>query len=207
MTTVPTNDRPARGRVATAALTIGGFVVLLWAIELVDTILGHRLDGFGIRPRSLDGLVGVVFAPLLHGGWAHLIANTGPLLVLGFVILLSGVRVWAQATAVIWVIGGVGTWLIAGAGSIHLGASVLVFGWTTFLIFRGFFARRWGQIAVGIIILIAYGSVLWGVFPGDAGISWQGHLFGAIGGVVAARIPGATDDGSARTLSRRTSPE
>lgn len=163
-----------------------GFVTLLWVAEIVDTLLGNRLDAEGIRPGYSDGLSGIAFAPLLHAGFGHLIANSVPLLVLGFLILLSGVARWAAVTTLVWVVAGVGTWLFGGVGTVHLGASGLVFGWLTYLIVRGFVTRRPGQILVGIAVLMAYGGALWGVLPGQPGISWQGHLFGAIGGVLAA---------------------
>jgi membrane associated rhomboid family serine protease len=171
--------------VSAAAITVG-FVVLLWVIEGVDTVLGHRLDGEGVRPRDDEGLLGVVLAPLLHGGWDHLGANTLPVLLLGFLVLLSGIARGLAVTAVIWVVGGLGTWLVAPPGTIHLGASVLIFGWLVYLILRGFFARRAGEIALGVVLLVLFGSVLWGVLPGQPGISWQGHLFGAVGGGLAA---------------------
>ncbi|WP_107766581.1 rhomboid family intramembrane serine protease [Nocardioides terrigena] len=163
-----------------------GFVAVLWVAEIVDTLLGNRLDAEGIRPGYSDGLSGIAFAPLLHAGFGHLIANSVPLLVLGFLILLSGVARWAAVTTLVWVVAGVGTWLFGGVGTVHLGASGLVFGWLTYLIVRGFVTRRPGQILVGIAVLMAYGGALWGVLPGQPGISWQGHLFGAIGGVLAA---------------------
>jgi membrane associated rhomboid family serine protease len=163
-----------------------GFVAVLWVSEIIDTVLGNRLDAEGIRPGSTDGLSGVLFAPLLHGGFGHLVANTVPLLVLGFLILLSGVGQWAAVTAAVWVIGGLGTWLFGGVGTVHIGASGLVFGWLTYLIVRGLFTRRPWQIVVGLAVFLLYGGALWGVLPGQPGISWQGHLFGAIGGVVAA---------------------
>lgn len=161
-------------------------MVVLWLVEVVDTVLGHRLDGYGVRPRTDDGLLGIVLAPLLHGGWGHLIGNSVPLLLLGFVILLSGLRRWLIVTAIVWVVGGAGTWLTGAPNSVHIGASGLVFGWFTYLIVVGFFARRVGQIVVGVLLFLAYGGLLWGVLPGQPGISWQGHLFGAVGGVVAA---------------------
>ncbi|WP_433675784.1 rhomboid family intramembrane serine protease [Microbacterium gorillae] len=186
----PARRSPIRGRIATAAITSAGFVALLWVIEIVDTVLGNSLDYYGIQPREINGLWGILWAPLLHGGWQHLLANSGPALVLSFVILLSGVTLWLEATAIIWVVAGVGTWLIAQPNSVHIGASSLIFGWITFLVLRGIFARSALQIVVGILALAAYGGVLWGVFPGQQGISWQGHLFGAIGGVIAAVLLG-----------------
>jgi membrane associated rhomboid family serine protease len=163
-----------------------GFVVMLWLIELLDTGLDNRLDRQGIRPGSTDGLSGVLFAPVLHAGWDHLVSNTGPLLVLGFLILLAGVGQWVAVTATVWIVGGLGTWFFGGPGTIHLGASLLVFGWLAFLLVRGVFTRRPGQIALGVVVFVVYGSLLWGVLPGQPGVSWQGHLFGALGGLLAA---------------------
>lgn len=170
----------------TAALWSAGFVALLWAIEAVDAVLGNQLDYQGVQPRDQDGLAGILFAPLLHGGWTHLMANSGPLLVLGFLILLSGVLRWLMVTMVVWVIGGVGIWITGAPNSVHIGASILVFGWLVYLILRGIFSRKPGQIVLGVVILVLYGGALWGVLPGQSGVSWEGHLFGAIGGGLAA---------------------
>ncbi len=178
--------RPSQPRWVVAAWGSGGFLAVLWASELLDMLLGHRLDEEGIRPHSTEGLSGILLAPLLHGDWAHLMANSVPVLLLSFLVLLSGVGVFVRATAVIWLLAGVGTWLFGGEGTIHLGASSLVFGWLTFLVLRGFFHRDGVQVLIGIGVLLAYGSMLLGVLPGTPGISWQGHLFGAVGGAVAA---------------------
>lgn len=191
----PTRTAPAsrQPRALVAAEVIAGFVALLYVIELADTLMGHRLDGGGVRPREADGLDGIVFAPLLHVGWTHLVANTVPLLVFGFLILLAGVARWLAVTAVVWVVGGTGTWLTGQPHSLHLGASVLAFGWLVYLLLRGVFARDAAQVALGVILLLVYGGVLWSVLPGQPGISWQGHLFGAVGGAVAAWWFGARD--------------
>ena len=178
-----TRRGPSAGEALTGSL---GFVGLLWLVEVVDTLLGNRLDAEGIRPGNPEGLTGVLFAPLLHGGWAHLVANSVPLLVLGFLLLLSGVRRWVSVTAVVWVVGGLGTWLTGGPGTVHIGASGLVFGWLVYLLLRGLFSRRPGQIALGVLVLLVYGGMLWGVLPSQPGVSWQGHLFGALGGGLAA---------------------
>lgn len=112
-----------------AALGTGAFVLLIWVIEVVDAAVGNRLDQYGVRPREADGLLGIVFAPLLHSGWGHLVANTVPALVLLFLVLVSGVARGLLVTALIWVVGGLGVWLIAPDNTVHLGASVLIFGW------------------------------------------------------------------------------
>jgi len=180
-------------------VTIVTFVVLLWVIELFDSLSGHQLDDNGIRPLESDGLMGIIFAPLLHSNWDHLIANTVPALILGFLMTLAGMSRFIFATAIIWILGGLGTWLIGDVGlhcpyvgvsctSSHVGASGLIFGWLTFLILFGFFTRTVWEIVVGVIVLFVYGSVLLGVLPGTPGVSWQGHLCGAIAGVVAAYL-------------------
>ena len=170
-----------------AAVFVGAFTALLWVIEIVDVASGSRLERNGIEPRSLDGLWGILFAPVLHDDWQHLIANTVPIAVLGFLVLLSGMARGLAAIGIIWVIGGFGTWLTAGAGN-TIGASILVFGFIAYLLVRGFFTRKLGQLAIGVVVFVLYGSALWGVLPSDPNISWQGHLFGAVGGVIAARM-------------------
>lgn len=181
---------PTGSRVGTAVRVIAGFVALLYAVEVLDQLFGD-LDGNGIQPREADGLDGILWAPLLHGGWWHLAGNTVPLLVLGFMILLSGLGRWAAVTAIVWVVGGLGTWLTGGDNTIHIGASGLVFGWLTYLLLRGLFSRRPGQIAAGVVVLVLYGGMLWGVLPDQPHVSWQGHLFGAVGGTLAAWWLGA----------------
>ncbi|MBM0124272.1 rhomboid family intramembrane serine protease [Pimelobacter simplex] len=181
-------DLRARPGWQLAAIGAVGFVVLLWGIEVVDVAASHRLDGWGIRPRSGEGLLGVLAAPLLHGGWGHLSANTVPALVLGFLTLATGIGRGLAATAIIWLAGGVAVWLVAGSHSVHLGASGLIFGWLTYLVVQGFVDRNPLEIVVGVGVLVVYGGVLWGVLPGTPGVSWQGHLFGALAGVAAAFV-------------------
>ena len=155
-----------------------------------------ELDYNGIRPLETDGLWGILFAPLLHASWAHLAANTGPALVLGFLVTLAGLSRFLWATAIVWIVGGFGTWLIGNLGSScgqtdHIGASGLIFGWLTFLLVFGFFTRSGWQIVVGLLVLVVYGSVLWGAVPVlnvCGGVSWQGHLCGGIAGVLAAYL-------------------
>ncbi len=171
-----------------AALVTGLFVVLLWVLEIVDTASGHALDPYGIQPRSEDGLVGIAAAPLLHFGFEHLVSNTVPVAVLGFLTLATGVARGLLATAIIWVVGGVGVWVFAQPDSNHAGASVLIFGWIVYLVVRGFLNRSTTEILVGVAVFLLYSGALLGVLPGQPGVSWQGHLFGAVGGLLAARL-------------------
>jgi membrane associated rhomboid family serine protease len=166
-----------------------GFVTLLWIIEIVDWALFHgSLDRYGIRPRSLSGLWGILFAPLLHGGFSHLMANTLPLLVLGWLVMLRETSDWFIVTGMAAVVGGLGTWLIGAPNSVHIGASSLIFGYVGFLLMRGYFERSLVAIGFSLLVVFLYGGILWGVLPNQPGISWEGHLFGFLGGVLAARL-------------------
>ena len=161
---------------------------LMWVVEIVDQVADGRLDANGIEPRELEGLDGIVWAPFLHGGFDHLIGNTIPFLLLGFAIAVAGLVRVATVTVIVALVGGLGTWLIAPANTVHIGASGIVFGFASYLVARGLYSRSVAQIALGIVVLAVWGTtLLQGLVPED-GISWQGHLFGAIGGVIAARL-------------------
>jgi membrane associated rhomboid family serine protease len=189
-----------RSTPGTALQVILLFVGSLYVVEVLDQLSGSRLQSVGgLEPRENDGLDGILFAPVLHGPWGHLLANTVPLLVFGFLLLLAGVQRWLTVTAVVWLVGGAGVWLTGGVGTVHIGASVLVFGWLCYLLLRGVFSRHPGQLALGVLLLLIYGGVLWGVLPGQPGVSWQGHLFGAIGGGLAAWRLGRADRSSGRS--------
>ncbi|QII05701.1 rhomboid family intramembrane serine protease [Rhodococcoides fascians A25f] len=190
-----------------AAVYVGAFTALLWIIEIIDVASGSRLERSGIQARSVEGLWGILFAPVLHDDWQHLIANTVPIVVLGFLVLLSGMARGLAATGIIWVVGGFGTWLTAGSYTNTIGASILIFGFIAYLLVRGFFTRKLGQLAIGVVVFVLYGSALWGVLPSDPNISWQGHLFGAVGGVIAARLLSAdarAERSRAKSLDRLT---
>lgn len=165
---------------------VGVMAVIMWIAEIVDTVMGGDLDAYGIEPRDTDGLDGIVFAPFLHSGFDHLIANTVPFLVLGAIIALSGLVRVALVTLIVMVVGGLGTWLVAPAHTVHIGASGVVFGYAGYLIARAVYTRSLSHLAAGIIVVAIWGfTLLGGLLPQD-GISWQGHLFGLVGGVVAA---------------------
>lgn len=188
---------PPRGERQQALVLVAAMVAVMWVLESVDQLADGRLDTYGIEPRDTDGLVGILTAPFLHVGFGHLVANTVPFVVLGAAIALSGMARVLAVTALVVVIGGLGTWLIAPADTEHLGASGLVFGYATYLIARGIFSRRLVHLAVGLVVAGVYGTtLLLGLLP-EEGVSWQGHLFGAVGGVIAARILDARPRGRA----------
>jgi membrane associated rhomboid family serine protease len=178
-----TDDPVVRG-----VLLVVAMAAVMWVVEIADQIGGGRLDAYGIQPREIDGLDGVVFAPFLHAGFDHLIGNTIPFVLLGFAIALGGIARVATVTAIVALVGGLGTWLVAPANTVHIGASGIVFGYAAYLVARGIYSRSVVQIVLGAVVLAVWGTTLLrGLVPED-GISWQGHLFGAIGGVLAARL-------------------
>lgn len=169
-----------------AALVMLLMLAGLWVLELLDQLSGNELDQLGIHAREVDGMPEIFTAPFLHAGWDHLISNSLPFYVLGFLVLLSGLARWLASSLVIIVVSGMAAWSLTPAHTIILGASGLIFGWLTYLLFRGIWSRRPGQVVVAVLVLLVYGGLIWGVFPGTAGVSWQAHLGGAIGGVIAA---------------------
>jgi membrane associated rhomboid family serine protease len=179
---------------------VAGMAAVMWVLEVVDQVFsGAHLDQYGIRPHDApDGLLGIISAPFLHAGFGHLIGNTIPFLVLGATIALSGLARVAATTAIVAGVGGLGVWLIAPSGTDHIGASGIVFGYAAYLIARGAFSRNLLHLGVGLLVIAVYGTtLLFGLAPHD-GISWQGHLFGAVGGVVAARLLDARRDKAER---------
>lgn len=167
---------------------LSGAVGIAWGLEIIDTILFGALDHFGIQPRSVSGLPGVITSPFLHLGFGHLLSNTLPFLVLGGVVLIGGKKVFLHASLFIIAVGGMALWTLGPGGTNHLGASGLIFGYLGFLLTRGVVEKSGFWIAVSILTLILYGGMLGGVLPGQPGISWQGHLFGFVAGILAARV-------------------
>lgn len=173
----------------TQVLILGGLVAIFWGLEIVDSsFLRGSLDLYGIRPRSFIGLRGILFAPFLHGSFAHLAANTAPFLTLGWLVMLREMSDFFVVTIITMLVSGIGVWLTAPAYSIHIGASGLIFGYFGFLLLRGYFERSFAAILFSLIVGLLYGGIIWGVLPLQYGISWQGHLFGFIGGAIAARL-------------------
>ncbi len=160
----------------------------MWGLEILDVMLRGRLDSGGIQAREVDGLVGVLLAPLLHAGFNHLMANTLPLLVLGTLVAMGGRRTFWSATGIIVLVGGLGTWLIAPPNSVTVGASGLVFGYLGYLLVIGVRTRHWRDLLIGLAVLLVYGWLLAGALPWNVsdGVSWQAHLSGALAGGLAA---------------------
>lgn len=181
------DDRTPSKTILTARV-IGGALLLMWAIELLDTFaFDDGLQRHGIEPRQIDGLEGVLFAPLLHAGWSHIISNSIPFVVLGGLVMLYGLRKWISVTAIVTIGAGLATWVLARSGN-HIGASTLVFGYFGFLVGSGWFERSIKAIGIAAAVALIYGGLIFGVIPRGSGVSWEGHLFGVIAGVVAAAV-------------------
>jgi membrane associated rhomboid family serine protease len=174
---------------AQGILVLMALVAVAWVLEIGDFIVpGRWMDMHGIQPRTMSGLVGILFAPLLHGSFAHLMANTVPFLVLGFLVMVRGLGTFIGVSLMVIVLGGLLVWLLAPGNSIHIGASGLIFGYIGYLLARGYFERNFSSLAVAALVALLYGGALWGVLPGQIGVSWQGHLFGFLAGVATAGL-------------------
>jgi membrane associated rhomboid family serine protease len=176
------------GEIRTQIVILGTLVGMMWGLEILDTfVFRHGLDTLGILPRNLIGLRGILFAPFLHGSFAHLSANTVPFIILGWLIMAQSVSDFAIVSVICMIVGGLGTWLF-GATALHIGASGIIFGYLGFLIARYYFDRRFSSGIIALFVGCTYGSVLWGIFPSLPGISWEGHLFGFLSGIFAAKF-------------------
>ncbi len=182
----------------------------MWVIEGINTLDSNHLDSDGILPRSIDHIWGIFTAPFIHASWQHLIANTVPFVFMGLIIALQGAKRFALVTLIVIVIGGIGTWLVSpahtstGIPEYTIGASGVVFGYATYLFARGFFNRNILELLIGLVVGVIWGGALYSSVVPHTGISWQGHVCGAIGGVVAAYLlrnerPRAPAPGTAQT--------
>jgi membrane associated rhomboid family serine protease len=168
-------------------LTLGCVVALLWGIECVNALLGHRLISWGILPRTFGGLVGIPLSPFLHGSLTHLILNTVPLVTLGSFVAFYGVRLFLAVSLWIILLSGTALWLF-GRSAYHVGASSVIFGYFGYLVARGWYERSVTALLVALLTLVLYGSIVWGVLPTRSYISWEGHLFGLLAGILVARL-------------------
>ena len=205
---------PAKRRESAEGLALlAGIVVIMWIVEAINSIDHNALDSDGgIYPRNFDHVWSIVTAPFLHVSFTHLIDNTIPFVFMGVIIALRGARRLAAVTAIVIVIGGLGTWLIAPAGPVTVGASGVVFGYATYLFTRGVFDRSWVDGLIGIVVAVVWGGALLASVVPHAGVAWQGHLFGAVAGVLAAWLlarprasrqpdPGSDGDPLSRALT------
>jgi membrane associated rhomboid family serine protease len=164
-----------------------GLTGVLWGVHIINFgLLNGSLLQRGIYPRQLEGLPGVLWAPLLHGNFSHLVANTLPLFTLGGLILLGEASDFVTVTLMSALISGLGTWLIGAPNSVHVGASGVIFGYFGYLLLRGYLDHSAFAITASILAIVFYGSFLWGVLPNQPNVSWESHLFGFVGGCLAA---------------------
>ena len=166
-----------------------GLVAVMWAVEVFNAFMGHRLNDYGILPRTTAGLIGIPLAPFLHAGLGHILGNTISLLALGSLTVLQVRNAFGVTTLFIVCVGGAGVWLV-GRPDYHVGASGLVFGYFGFLVARGWYDRRFFPILMAVAVLVLYGGLLFGVLPTRGFVSWEGHLCGLVAGVLAARFIG-----------------
>jgi len=169
------------------AAILGGIVALLWLLEAINLLLFRgRLAALGVQPRTLTGLRGILLAPFLHVSFAHLAANTIPFVVLGWLVMVRSASDFYVVAVVSAAVSGLGVWLFGGPHTVHVGMSGVIFGFLGYLLTRGIYERRLGSIVLALVALLLYGGALWGVLPLTAGVSWQGHLFGFLGGWLVA---------------------
>ena len=174
--------------ILTRFAVLSAFVAGLWVIQIVNSATGYNLNvAFGLIPRHVSGLDGIVGMPALHSSFGHLMANTPPLLIMGGLLAATATRALLAVNAIVVGLGGVLVWLL-GTPAIHIGASGLVFGWFGFLVTRGLVDRSPTSLAAALFVGVVYGSLIWGVLPRQPGVSWEAHLFGAIAGAVAAFV-------------------
>lgn len=180
------NDHKTKRIVFVRLSVLAAFIAIIWATQALNWAMGYRLNtAFGLIPRQTTGLDGVLGMPMLHGSFSHLISNTPPLILLGTLLSVTATRALLTVNGIIVVVGGGLVWLF-GSTAIHIGASGLLFGWFGFLVVRGVVDRSLLTLGVSVLVGVLYGSIVWGVLPGQPGISWESHLFGAIAGAAAA---------------------
>ena len=187
---------------------LAGIVAVMWVVEVINAIDSYNLSGDGIYPRDFGRIWGVITSPFLHAGFHHLIDNTIPFVFMGLIIAVRGAVRLAIVTGIVIVIGGLGTWLIAPAGSDTIGASGVVFGYATYLLTRGLFDRSALEILTGAVVGAVWGGALLASLVPHYGVSWQAHLCGGIAGVIAAWLLAEqrSSRGSTPNTGGRTTP-
>ena len=166
---------------------MGGTLAVFWAVFVVNSLLGGSLLSLGVIPRTTIGLRGILFAPFLHGSFNHIVANSIPFLALGWMVMLRDERHFIPVTLAGMVGSGLTAWLLGAPGSVHIGASGVIFGYLGFLMLTGWYTRSFVSILLSVIVTVTWGSLVLGMMPGEPGISWPAHIGGFLGGVFAAR--------------------
>ncbi len=185
-------SRPKKYSFLYAVEAAAPLVAVMSLLKLAEILTQRSFAGFGILPRDLHGALGIITAPLLHGDLAHLFANVGPLFVLLVLLFWDKTYHPTRTLMMIWLASGLGTWAIGratgpnGQPTVHIGASSLIFGLVAYLLVAGVLAGKWRSFFVAIIVFIIFGSIYVGVLPSDGPISWEGHLSGAVAGLLAA---------------------
>jgi membrane associated rhomboid family serine protease len=198
---VKQNLQTIGGELKTQIKTLAAIVAILWVVFILNEFILEKilviangcglrrgLNALGIVPHSFIGLRGILFAPFLHGSFYHIVSNTVPFIIFGWLIMIRNIKDFYFVSFMAALVAGLGTWLIGRPCSTHIGASGVIFGYFGYLLFRGYFDRSFVAIAISVAIAVTYGSLLWGVLPTRSYISWEGHLFGFIGGAIAAKL-------------------
>jgi membrane associated rhomboid family serine protease len=188
--TVGVDDGSLGSPLGRAAGLMVAFLAVLWVVELINAATDRGLvQSGGIRPRDFGSLIDILTAPFLHGNLSHLAFNALPLFSLGMIAALTGLKRFLAMTAVVIVVGGLGTWLISPQDSVHVGASGVVFGYFGYLLMRGLVDRRPVDLVISVGIALSFGYAMWNSIGfGEERISWQGHVSGLVGGMLAAWI-------------------
>ena len=161
------------------------FVMLLWIIKGVEINFHLQFSKYGLLPRNIDALTGIITVPLVHGDWQHLISNSAGLLVLGFLLFTFHREIAYRVVIQIWLLHGVWLWL-GGRTTYHIGASGIIYGLAAFLFFTGVFKKEKSTMTISLLVVFLYGSMVWGLMPFLQGISWEGHLYGGAAGLLMA---------------------
>ena len=175
------------GVLKTQALVLAGTLAVFWAVFVVNSLLGGSLLRLGVIPRTTVGLRGILFAPFLHASLNHVVANSIPFVALGWMVMLRDERHFLPVTLAGMLGSGLMAWLLGAPDTVHIGASGVIFGYLGFLMLSGWYTRSFGSILLSLIVTALWGSLVLGVLPGETGVSWQSHIGGFLGGVLAAR--------------------
>ena len=161
--------------------------IIIWLVEIVNLISGRSFIVYGILPRHIEGLPGIILHPFIHGSLQHLISNSLPLLILGFIVAFEGRARFIKVTFIIIILGGTLLWLF-GRAAYHVGASLLIFGYFGYIVLNAFYKKSLMAILAALITIVLYGGLIYGVIPADNHISWEGHFFGLLAGITAVKI-------------------